>query len=305
MGQSQQTRAHALSSRTPYHNKCYRHCFGCAYIYTKYSIYFHFVCSYECDKIRTCYLVRSFSKINLGTARDYCGMLHGIWCSKRSVSPAGAVLDLFWLTRIPYYLLVSYRHRPIDREGRRSQGRTGKHKKARALSCCAFVFRRGCTGETTITIPDCCAPPILAWSLVVTPLVSRVCDVWVPSVLCFLLWSTKKKEALHCCCCRVLKGWFKVIAPDSYRVRSMSTPFIWEIPYFLHVFTVPLPNRSRLKKRKLRSFQRTENKKNRKSWRAGRGTLNTCAKYQGLIFQKWRVHLDFCAVSMQIWRFAT
>ena len=88
-------------------------------------------------------------------------------------------------------------------------------------------------------------PPILTWSLVVTSLFSRVCDVWVPSVLCFLLWSTKKKEALHCCCCRVLKGWFKVIAPDSYRVRSMSTPFIWEIPYFLHVFTVPLPNRSR------------------------------------------------------------
>ena len=245
MGQSQQTRAHALSSRTPYHNKCYRHCFGCAYIYTKYSIYFHFVCSYECDKIRTCYLVRSFSKINLGTARDYCGMLHGIWCSKRSVSPAGAVLDLFWLTRIPYYLLVSCRHRPIDREGRRSQGRTGKHKKARALSCCAFVFRRGCTGETTITIPDCCAPPILAWSLVVTPLVSRVCDVWVPSVLCFLLWSTKKRSAAL-----TVVGCLQAGSRLSPQIPSESNQCLrrlfWEIyPPSLHVFTVPLPNRSR------------------------------------------------------------
>ena len=47
-------------------------------------------------------------------------------------------------------------------------------------------------------------------------LTCSVCDVWVPSVLCFLLSSTNKKEAMHCC--RVLTGWFKVIAPDSFRV---------------------------------------------------------------------------------------
>ena len=59
--------------------------------------------------------------------------------------------------------------------------------------CCAFVLWRDCTGETTST-PDCCAPPILTWSLFVAPLFSRVCEVWVDSVLCFLLWSTKRKK---------------------------------------------------------------------------------------------------------------
>ena len=38
-------------------------------------------------------------------------------------------------------------------------------------------------------------------------------------------------------------------------------------------------------------FQRKENKK--KSLRTGRGAFSTCAKHQGLISQKWCVHLDF------------
>ena len=94
--------------------------------------------------------------------------------------------------------------------------------------CCAFVCWRGRTGET-ITIPDCCAPPILTWSLVVTSLLSRVCDVSVPSVLCFLLWSIKKKKAA------LLSGAYRLV--QGYRPRflqglSMSTPFIWDIPCF-------------------------------------------------------------------------
>ena len=174
-----------------------------------------------------------------------------------------------------------------------------------ALCCGVFVLWRGRTGET-ITIPDCCAPPILTWSLVVTSLFSRVCDVCVPSVLCFLLWSTKKRSAA------LLSGAYRLV--QGYRPRFLQSLINVYAVYFerstlclLARFHCSSAEPLTIKKKKNAPYILVSciflyiwvlgdptflaTRRQKKTLRAGRGTFNTCAKYQGLLSLKNGVYI--------------
>ena len=111
--------------------------------------------------------------------------------------------------------------------------------------CCAFVLWRDCTGETTST-PDCCAPPILTWSLVVTSLFS--CNMYAifGSLPFFVFCFKVKKKKKRCTVVGCLQAGSRLSPQLPSESNQCLRRLFWEIyPAFSHVFTVPLPNRSR------------------------------------------------------------
>ena len=87
------------------------------------------------------------------------------------------------------------------------------------LLLCRFVAVRSFVEGAGLAKPSpslIVAPPLFSRGLWLLLPYSHVCAMFRSLPFFVFCFEVQKKEALHCC--RVLTGWFKVIAPDSFRV---------------------------------------------------------------------------------------